>query len=60
LSADKTISLRVIEPFRVADHVLLLVDHPQNLPKAESMENAVIAFTANAVHRNRLGGQQPS
>ena len=32
-SADKTVSLRVIEPFHLANHFLLLVDHPKNLPE---------------------------
>ena len=40
-SADKAVSLRVIEPFHIANHFLLLVDHLQNLPAAENLENAV-------------------
>jgi hypothetical protein len=43
-SAYKTISLRVIKPFHLANHFLLLVEHKQNPPKADSLENVVGAF----------------
>jgi hypothetical protein len=44
ISANKTISLRVIKPFHLANHYLLLVDPKQNPPEAESMENETRAF----------------
>jgi hypothetical protein len=42
-SAYKTISLRVIKPFHLANHFLLLVEHKQNPPEADSLENVVRA-----------------
>ena len=43
-SADKTIPLRVIEPFNFANHFPYLVIHSQNLPEGQSLENVLRSF----------------